>query len=77
MNPDSSNLRHRQDLDQNTELHQDQQSKSGQEFGSVEEIIRCDASQTQPPETIAERLKESLAREPAPARPWWRWLFGR
>ncbi|MDD2706935.1 MAG: hypothetical protein PHV34_02915 [Verrucomicrobiae bacterium] len=45
------------------------------EFETPEELLRYDASQAPLPPAIQSRLKESLAREPAKKRPWWRRLF--
>jgi len=48
---------------------------AAREFGSVEELLRYDAKQTNVPPAIAQRLNQSLRNEPCPARPWWRrWL---
>ncbi len=58
-----------------TQAHQ--QSGSGPlEFGSVEEMLRHDASQTPVPPSIAVRLQDSLARHAPPPRSWWRRWFG-
>jgi hypothetical protein len=77
MNPDPSKLRQeQQQAEEAAELHSHLQSPTGHQFNSVEELIRFDTAQTVPPETVAARLKESIAREPAP-RPWWRRLFGK
>jgi hypothetical protein len=76
MNPDSSNLRQEQhQAEETAELRVGQVSRTAHEFNSAEEIIRFDASQTPAPESIAERLKESIAREPAPPKSWWQRLF--
>jgi hypothetical protein len=76
MNPDPSKLRQQQEsTEQAEELQGQESSRSGQQFGSVEEIIRFDATQSPPPQVIAERLKESIAQEPAPIRSWWQRLF--
>jgi hypothetical protein len=73
MNPHS---KLRQEQQHESELRQNEQSQSAQEFESVDEMIRLDANQTVPPPSIAERLKESIAQEPPPAQPWWKRLFG-
>ncbi|MFO1475031.1 MAG: hypothetical protein U1F98_00085 [Verrucomicrobiota bacterium] len=54
-----------------------QQSRSSdREFASPEELLRFDAAQTAVPDSIARRLAESTAREPAPPPlPWWKRLF--
>jgi hypothetical protein len=78
MNSDSSKLRQQQQqAEQAAELHVQEEHQGVQEFNSAEEMIRFDAGQTPPPEGIAERLKESIAREPAPPKSWWQRLFGR
>lgn len=46
------------------------------EFPTTDELLRKDASQTEVPTAVAKRLDESIQREPAPARPWWRRLTG-
>jgi hypothetical protein len=77
MNPDPSKLRQQQQqAEQSAELHV-QEGQVCQEFSTAEEVIRFDAEQTPPPERIAERLKESIAREPAPPKSWWQRLFGK
>jgi hypothetical protein len=50
---------------------------TAQEFASVEELLRYDASQTQTPAAIAQRLQKSSADLPRPARSWWQRLFQR
>jgi hypothetical protein len=76
MNPDPSKLRQQQDqTEQSSALRLPQEKQTAQEFTSAEEIIRFDAEQTLPPERIADRLKESIAHEPAPAKSWWQRLF--
>lgn len=47
------------------------------EFATAEEMIQFDAKNTEVPGTLEQRLRESLAREPRPARSWWQRLFGR
>jgi hypothetical protein len=46
------------------------------EFQSAEELLRHDAAQTAVPPEIARRLSQSIARSPAPRRPWWRRWIG-
>lgn len=48
------------------------------EFASPEELLRHDAAQTEVPERVAERLRDSVRREPKASRPkgWWQRLFG-
>lgn len=52
-------------------------SQAGVEFSTAEEMIRFDAAQTTPPPSLAERIQESINREPRPKRSWWSRLFGR
>jgi hypothetical protein len=79
MNSDSSQLRQQQQQqqeEQSAQSHAQQERQSALQFDSPEEMIRRDAAQTPPPASIAERLKESIAQEPAPPKSWWRRLFG-
>jgi hypothetical protein len=46
------------------------------EFANVEEMLRHDAIHTPVPPTIAQRLEQSAAELPPPARSWWRKLLG-
>jgi hypothetical protein len=50
--------------------------KAGHEFASPEEMLRHDAAQTTVPPAIADRLQYSLSQTKAPARSWWKLLFG-
>lgn len=52
-----------------------QQKTSAREFGSVEELLRYDAKQTNVPPEIAQRLGRFLQNEPRPTRSWWRRWF--
>jgi hypothetical protein len=52
------------------------QEQTVREFASVEELIRHDAAQTEVPPALAEKIRETMSREPAPARPWWRRIWG-
>lgn len=45
-------------------------------FNSLEEVIGEDRAQTAVPPEVAERLNESIRKEPAPGKPWWRKLLG-
>ena len=53
------------------------QQTPAREFASAEELLREDASQTTVPPAIAERLSQSLQREPKPERSWWKRLLDR
>lgn len=59
-----------------TELQQSAPQSGGREFGSVEEMLRYDVSQTTPPPKVETRLQESIAAVQASQRPWWRRWFG-
>ena len=79
MNPRNSKLQHEQEQE-----HQKEQTAQGQqtqqaplEFAAAEEAIRHDAAQTDLPPAIAERLRNSIAREPKPAASWWKRLLGK
>lgn len=67
MEPNSSRLRHRQEIAEQTT-----RQPSKHEFETVEEMIRHDASQTEPPAAVAERLADSISKEPKSTKPWWR-----
>ena len=70
MEPRSSKFRHEHEtVEQTTQL------PPKTEFASVEEMLRQDAAQIEPPPAIAVRLADSISREPKPARSWWRKLF--
>lgn len=75
--PPRSRLQH-QPQQQTTEQHDASLRQTQREFASVEELLRHDARQTEPPPSVAERLKSSLADVPKPHAkvPWWRRLFG-
>ena len=77
MNPDHSKLRQQQHSEEAAESQLHQQPQAGQEFPTVEDMLRFDAQQNVPAASISERLKESIAREPPPPLPWWKRLFGR
>jgi hypothetical protein len=74
-----SHLQQHQQREQAAEQEVANQAQTHREFGSVEELLRYDASQTPPPPAIAEKLKTSLGEnELSESRQsWWRRLFGR
>ena len=74
MSADSSKLRQQQQ--QQAEVTHQQEQAADTQFDSVEEMIRADVAQNRPSDSVAERLKESIAKEPKPARSWWRRWFG-
>jgi hypothetical protein len=48
----------------------------GKEFASVDELLRYDSELHPVPAELAVRLRETLAAEPKPQRPWYKRLFG-
>jgi len=54
-----------------------EQQHTAREFGSVEEMLQHDSTHVVVPPHVAARIRESVAREPRPARGWWQRLFGR
>ena len=78
MNPRTSKLQHEQKQEQTAQGQQTQQTQQAPlEFAAAEEALRHDAAQTELPPAIAERLRDSIAREPKPAASWWKRLLGR
>jgi hypothetical protein len=75
--PSKSRLQHQQQQEQTAEQQTTNQSQTRQEFASVEDLLRYDASQTTPPPAIADRLQATLKAEPPPKRSWWQRVFGR
>lgn len=69
-----SKLTSRQSEQEQQLSHNQSEQRSALEFGTVEEMLRHDALHTPVPPKIAHRLQESIG--PAPARSWWRRLFG-
>jgi hypothetical protein len=74
MKPDPSRLRVNPTESQ-TASQSSAQSRT-ESFGSVEELLRRDASQIEPPAGVEERLKISLT-EASPKASWWRRWLGR
>jgi hypothetical protein len=77
MNPDFSKLRQQQKAKE--ELTQNQgaaQGHNAREFSSIEEALRFDSNQNPVPPEVAERLNESIKKEPKPGN-WWNRLFGK
>ncbi len=51
------------------------ETRAATEFGSAEELLRHDRAQTPVPESVAQRVSESLHRQPSAPTPWWRrWI---
>jgi transposase len=77
MDPNPSKLQHREQQESATQSQASQQhQQQAREFESVEELLRYDAAQTEPPPTLESRVADSVAREPAQSRSWWKRLFG-
>lgn len=74
--PPASRLRQEQRAEQSAQ-QQTQQTQAALEFEHAEEVLRHDRAQHPPPETLASRLKASVAATPPPPRPWWRRWLGR
>jgi len=78
MNPQKKITIQKEETEQQqvTGSQQTQRQGGGREFGSVEELLREDASHTLVPPAIANRLQESVKELPAASRrSWWRRIF--
>jgi hypothetical protein len=53
---------------------QAQQAQTGVEFKTVEDLLRHDAAQVQPPKSLMTRLQQSLKQEIRPPAWWKRWF---
>jgi hypothetical protein len=56
------------------QAHHLPQAQQGVEFKTVEELIRHDASQVEPPKSLMLRLQQSLNQEIRPQAWWKRWF---
>jgi len=56
---------------------QSSQQQDKLEFKDAEEAIRFDSTRTPVPPQIQQRIKDSVAQEPAPAKTWWSRLFSK
>ena len=68
-------------MKQKTNLKSSEQQQASAEqkvrdFASAEELLRHDAKQVEVPVAVAERLNESIKREPK-EKSWWQRLTGR
>jgi hypothetical protein len=69
-------LQHRTDEQTQEETHAiSSQAQTVKEFNSVEELIRHDAAGVSVPAAVAEKLRDSIQKEP-PEKPWWQRLLG-
>jgi hypothetical protein len=77
MNSENPRLRQEQRRDHEQEVveHVAQQAE-GQQFASVEELLRHDREQNPVPAEVGERLNASISAEPKRSRPWFKGLFG-
>lgn len=71
MERESSQLRQRE---QQESVQLNHAGQAGREFASVDEMLRYDATQTVVPTGIAERLQDSISRDPKWPRSLWRRL---
>ncbi len=71
----TSKLEHRERSELEAQQHT-QHAPPGRTFESVDELLRVDAAQTDPPANLEERLAQSIASTPPPVRSWWRRWFG-
>ncbi len=80
MNPhENSKLNHRQRGQASAKATTGQASAAqaaALEFSSPEEMLRQDAAQTEVPDRVAERLRDSIRREPPRPQGWLRRLLG-
>ncbi len=74
MKPESQKLRH-QTEEQALHVEHSQSKEKGQEFATVEELLRYDARQNIPGPALAERVNASIANEPKRPLRWWQRLF--
>lgn len=75
----SPDPRHRQETREQqleeTSHAQAQETRPVTELGSAEELLRYDRAQTPVPEAVAQRVSESVRRQPSAPTPWWRrWI---
>ena len=71
MERESSQLRHRE---QQESVQLNHSGQAGREFASVDDMLRYDATQTEVPTAITERLQDSIGRDPKLTRSLWRRL---
>ena len=77
MKPEPTNLKQQQHAEQEqSQTHHAQSQAQGQEFATVDELLRYDSEQSPVPPEVAERLGHSLEAEPKQPQPWYKKLFG-
>lgn len=73
MNHEISRLREREAEQARVEQ---KQANEGREFARVEEILQFDSEQNPVPPEVAERVNETIGREPPTRQSWWQRIFG-
>lgn len=78
MNLERNNLRHQQRAEQEAQaqFQETHSENQGQEFATVDDLLRYDSGQNPVPAGVADRLNRSLEAEQKPAPPWYKKLFG-
>lgn len=71
---DRKSTRLQQQQKEELAAHERTKQQAAREFATAEELLRFDAAQTQVPPHIAQKLAESLKREPKSGGWWRRWL---
>ena len=77
MNSEHSKLKQEQRQEQEQSFGEQVAQTSGQEFATVEELLRYDNEQNPVPAQVGGRLNASVSAEPKPSRPWYKNLFRR
>ncbi len=73
-----SKLQHEQKQESQSLQQQDQNvANEKKQFSSAEELLRFEAEKITVPPGIAERLNQSIAAEPTPAKSWWQKIFSK
>jgi hypothetical protein len=74
MDPNHSKLQSREQQATHVQAQSNQQQQ-GKDFASVEDLLRHDASQQHPSDSLERRVAKSIEAEPRPRRRWWQKLF--
>lgn len=74
MDPNYSKLQSRKQQTTHVQAQSNLQQQ-GMEFDSVENLLRHDASQQHPSDSLESRVANSIGAEPFPRRRWWQKLF--
>ena len=69
-------MKQKTNLSSEQQQQQTSQELKAREFASTEELLRHDASQVEVPPAVAQRLNESIQREPKAGKSWWQRLTG-